>query len=337
MARLTEAQMRAPKTSSAIKILSILLFLAVIPLALSIHWSESLLNQLDRWLRPGHNANPRIGEENQLDPRALLDVCRTHQYTSEIISLDPLVIYINNFTSAQEAEELITIGSPDFTDSYISRSHGPNSLVSGRTSTSAPLPVEHPLVDCILSRARKFMGSMLLPDEPFSVPQLVRYFPGQKYDLHTDFWPEHQVLREGVNRGRRFNRVASFFIFLRDNCTGGYTNFPAVEPASPTTASSSLTSDIDLATWYGEKVAIGEKDAKPSGVKFKPIRGNAVFWVNVDKHGRGDRRVVHAGLPVGEGEKIGLNIWPRKWYGWEDGEAAREKKEKTRWSGEWKE
>ena len=28
----------------------------------------------------------------------------------------------------------------------------------------------------------------------------------------------------------------------------------------------------------------------------------------------GDRRVVHAGLPVGEGDKIGMNLWPRKFY-----------------------
>jgi prolyl 4-hydroxylase len=53
--------------------------------------------------------------------------------------------------------------------------------------------MEHPLVACLLIRARSFMGSILLPIEPFSTPQLVRYFPSQKYDLHTDFWPEHQI------------------------------------------------------------------------------------------------------------------------------------------------
>jgi prolyl 4-hydroxylase len=48
---------------------------------------------------------------------------------------------------------------------------------------------------------------------------------------------------------------------------------------------------------------------------------------------------VHAGLPVGEGEKIGLNIWPRKYFGYvddsdEDGEEAVVARQG--WSGKWK-
>ena len=39
--------------------------------------------------------------------------CESHKYTSEIVSLDPLVIYINNFTSFQEAEDLIKLGYVD--------------------------------------------------------------------------------------------------------------------------------------------------------------------------------------------------------------------------------
>ena len=45
-----------------------------------------------------------------LSPDGLLEACEMQQYTTEIISLDPLLIYINNFTSAQEAEELINLG-----------------------------------------------------------------------------------------------------------------------------------------------------------------------------------------------------------------------------------
>jgi len=171
---------------------------------------------------------------------------------------------------------------------------------------------------------------MLLPYEPFSVPQLVRYFPSQKYDLHTDFWPEHQVMNDGTDR--LFNRVASFFVFLRANCTEGYTYFPLVEP---TGASATMSAPGDeLEKWYGDKVARGEMDGEEKGVKFKPIQGNAVFWVNLNEKGEGDRRLVHAGLPVGEGEKIGLNIWPRKFFGRSGGEE--EIQESKGWSGKWK-
>lgn len=175
------------------------------------------------------------------------------------------------------------------------------------------------------------MGSMLLPHEPFSVPQLVRYEPRQKYDLHTDFWPEHQVINDGS--GRLFNRVASFFVFLGDNCTGGETYFPLVQPAFDT-----AKQPIDVDTLYGSKVIRGSMDGEEKGVKFKPLRGNALFWVNLNEKGEGDRRVVHAGLPVGEGEKIGMNLWPRKFFGRVDDlvDEDDDDNEGSGWSGNWK-
>ncbi|KAF2869459.1 hypothetical protein BDV95DRAFT_449150, partial [Massariosphaeria phaeospora] len=226
--------------------------------------------------------------------------CEAHKYTSEIVSLDPLVIYINNFTSPAEAQELINIGEPEFADSFITRARGDNQRATGRTSQSAPLPLAHPLVTCLLARARTFMGSMLQPSEPFSVPQLVRYFPSQKYDFHTDHWAQHQRDDEG----RHFNRVASFFVFLRDNCTQGETYFPLVDVLD---RDAGRGGELE-GRWRG-KVVRGEWEGERKGVKFRPVTGNAVFWVNMDGEGEGDRRVVHAGLPVGEGEKIGLNIW----------------------------
>ncbi len=45
------------------------------------------------------------------------------------------------------------------------------------------------------------------------------------------------------------------------------------------------------------------------GVTFRPIVGNAVFWKNVDEKGKGLTSMLHAGLPVTSGEKMGLNIW----------------------------
>lgn len=48
-----------------------------------------------------------------------------------------------------------------------------------------------------------------------------------------------------------------------------------------------------------------------SGVTFRPIARNAVFWRNM-KGGVGDRRTLHAGLPVQRGRKLGMNIWTRE-------------------------
>jgi prolyl 4-hydroxylase len=51
------------------------------------------------------------------------------------------------------------------------------------------------------------------------------------------------------------------------------------------------------------------------GVVFRPVQGNAVFWRNLKGSGKGwvgDRRTVHAGLPVQRGEKVGMNVWTRE-------------------------
>jgi prolyl 4-hydroxylase len=172
---------------------------------------------------------------------------------------------------------------------------------------------------------------MLLPHEPFSIPQLVRYFSGQKYNLHTDFWPQHQVMDDGS--GRLFNRAASFFVFLRANCSGGETWFPKVDATY--SSANRPAGDGDMENWYGDKVMREKRNGESSGVKFKPIVGNAIFWVNLNAEGEGDRRVVHAGLPVEDGEKIGLNIWPRRFFKNEN--RAGELEKGGSWGGKWKE
>jgi prolyl 4-hydroxylase len=47
-------------------------------------------------------------------------------------------------------------------------------------------------------------------------------------------------------------------------------------------------------------------------VTFRPIPGNAVFWQNLHGDGTGDRRTLHAGLPLTRGMKLGMNIWTRE-------------------------
>ena len=54
---------------------------------------------------------------------------------------------------------------------------------------------------------------------------------------------------------------------------------------------------------------------KVEGVVFKPIAGNAVFWENIRGDGMAWPETWHAGLPVKEGTKIGLNVW--SW--WQEG------------------
>lgn len=50
------------------------------------------------------------------------------------------------------------------------------------------------------------------------------------------------------------------------------------------------------------------------GIAFKPVKGNSLFWINLNKDGKGDENVWHAGLPLAGGRKTAMNIWPRRYY-----------------------
>lgn len=82
--------------------------------------------------------------------------------------------------------------------------------------------------------------------------------------------------------------------------TGGGTNFPLLD--APKTHEWCEFIDCD--------------EPWENGVTFRPIAGNAIFWMNMidDGTGRfvGDERVLHAGLPLTTGRKVGMNVWTRE-------------------------
>jgi hypothetical protein len=101
----------------ALKVAIFLLF-AVLPFTLPMYWPNQLVPSLQTYIPPHlqqwflrFKQTKSSGEEDiRLSPEAVLKACPMHQYTTSIISLSPLVVYISNFTSLPEAEELIDIG-----------------------------------------------------------------------------------------------------------------------------------------------------------------------------------------------------------------------------------
>jgi prolyl 4-hydroxylase len=95
----------------------VIFLFAFVPLALPSYWTDRLVpslqpyipQQLLGWLAETPEDKITKGE-TRISLEELVSTCSTHQYTSQIISLDPLVIYINDFISVLEAEELIDIG-----------------------------------------------------------------------------------------------------------------------------------------------------------------------------------------------------------------------------------
>lgn len=224
-------------------------------------------------------------------------MCEPQKYRTEIVSLDPLVIYIHDFFSTRDISNILKVGQDRFNPSVV---HQNGRMVQNpyRTSTSAVLPAKDPAVSCVLERSKKFLGTVLDPDEDeMGVPQLVQYTKGQEYNLHHDWMRIPQAAFDGSPR--TFNRVASFFVILQDTCEGGETWFPLVKPVSD-------LSEDDYGTRLWHKHEEG-------GLTFKPVAGNAIFWVNLFANGTGDTRTVHAGMPVTGGLKTAMNIWPRKY------------------------
>ncbi|KAI1382842.1 uncharacterized protein F4822DRAFT_435217 [Hypoxylon trugodes] len=240
-------------------------------------------------------------EQQASPPSSSSFSCLPHTYTTEIISLDPLLIYIDSFLSPTDISALLEAGEPEFAPSQVYK-RGRNQGTSDRTSSSAGLPRNNPAVQCVLNRAETFLGAMLDSSrDDIGPPQLVRYTSGQRFNRHHDWYKNPQPTRKGMlGRGRTWNRIASFFAILEDQCTGGETWFPFVN-----------TTALPMVDAEGRPLWRRHEDG---GSAFRPVAGNALFWVNLFNNGTGDDRTVHAGLPVEDGLKTAMNIWPRKFY-----------------------
>lgn len=222
--------------------------------------------------------------------------CPEHLYNVQIFSEDPLIIYIPEFITESEASHLESISANRFTSSQIADQTGQQQLASTRTSRSTSLNSDQ-VVRCIEERALQFQGY----DKPrthLEPLQAVQYSLGENYKPHTDWFtsPTQTTQQYGGNR------LTSFFVYIAasPDIVGGGTQFPLLDAPKNERWCEYVNCD---AGW-------------DEGVTFRPIARNAVFWKNLKKgkgeSGVGDRRTLHAGLPVQRGSKLGMNIWTRE-------------------------
>lgn len=146
--------------------------------------------------------------------------------------------------------------------------------------------------------------------------QLVRYFGGQEYQPHYD-WFGNDTDGDVKELKRGGQRMTSFFVYLLDNCTLGETSFNRVnlEKEFVERHCDIITCDPQDYEYAGRTDEIDPANHRLGGLKVKPKKGNAVFWHNVmvgSEDDEGDIMTYHAGLPVGEGEKMAINIWTRR-------------------------
>ncbi|KAK2589641.1 hypothetical protein QQS21_012681 [Conoideocrella luteorostrata] len=204
-----------------------------------------------------------------------------HGYESQIVSRDPLIMYINNFLSISEASHFLHLSEGKFQPSPLYR--GDDVLIDETRRLSEFVEVKRDdLVKRVERRARKFQGWRRKSTQ-LQPPRVQKYKEGGFLDYHYDWDP---LVDDG-------NRVTTFMIYLTDNCTGGETNFSRVKKFKDPRWCSSI---LDCNSTY-------------PGITFRPVAGSAVFWENMYPNGSLHDKVIHAALPVLSGEKIGLNLW----------------------------
>ncbi|KAF2014694.1 hypothetical protein BU24DRAFT_493236 [Aaosphaeria arxii CBS 175.79] len=215
--------------------------------------------------------------------------CEDHDYRVHVLAREPLVIYIEGFVSEEEAGHVVEMSEPNFVPSTVWTEGKETLNASVRKSEKARLDRDH-VVRCIEERARRFQGWR--PHVFVEKLWAQRYRASGHYAYHYD-WSTATASS---------GRVSSFMVYLEANCTGGGTNFPRLK----------MPGDESWCRFLECEGEGGEEGERREGVTFKAIKGNAVYWENLRSDGSGYKESWHAGLPVKEGVKIGLNIW--SWY-----------------------
>ncbi|KAI0417282.1 2OG-Fe(II) oxygenase family oxidoreductase [Xylaria grammica] len=231
---------------------------------------------------------------------ALLN-CSPDAYSVHILSKAPLVVYIENFLSLDERKHLLQISEPLFEPStFTNDGQQTRRDILIRDSEVALIPRTH-IVRCIEARARSFQGWR--DDLWIERLRTQRYGPGQHYTHHFDWG----------SSARGWGRLSSFMVWVEaDDIEGGGTEFPRLQRNGPDQHWCRWVEcpNPDSANLGGGKTK--KEEGEPiTGVIFKAVPGNAVFWENFrpDGTGRGWQEAWHAGLPVKRGIKVGLNIW----------------------------
>ncbi|ANY21225.1 2OG-Fe(II) oxygenase superfamily protein [Tsuneonella dongtanensis] len=144
-----------------------------------------------------------------------------------------------------------------------------------RTSYSGDLDANEPLVKAISRRIDDLLGINPICGESI---QAQRYFPGQQFKPHNDWFYTDQDYWKG-ERKRGGQRAWTAMAFLNKVDKGGETHFVEV------------------------------------GAKIEPKPGVLLVWNNALPDGSPNENTLHAGTPVVEGVKYVLTKWyrTRRW------------------------
>lgn len=186
----------------------------------------------------------------------------------------PRVVLFGNVLSHAECDELVAQSQHKLTRSeVVDPATGDFKLDKARTSEGTHfLRAETTLIDTLEQRVASLTGIPLENQEPL---QILHYGIGGEYEPHYDYFSEDSI-GESKQLKHGGQRVATLIMYLNDVQAGGATLFPQL------------------------------------GIETKPRKGCAVYFENVNEAGEIDPRTLHAGAPVGKGEKWIATKWIRE-------------------------
>lgn len=223
----------------------------------------------------------------------------------KVVSSSPRIYLLDNFLSAAECE---------FLKAQVSGRLEPAKVVQ-KTDQKFDLQTslrnneqiwlsqkeerEIPILRHILKRVHRMAH---VPDEDAEALQIGRYSLGQKYELHLDSDPVHDV-----------SRPATMIVYLNDVEQGGETIF-ALTPEAKKACKSSFHEDVPGDQRFGVANCC-EADSPQGGSKgllrIAAKRGRAVLFFNHHASGKQDSSAEHAACPIIRGEKWIAQRWFR--------------------------
>lgn len=192
-----------------------------------------------------------------------------------LFALDaPRVLLFDGLLAPEECDELIELSRARLQRSTVVNAvTGDYDVHPDRTSRGTHFQRgENALVRKIERRIGELVGCPVEQGEPL---QILHYLPGAEYKPHYDFFdPDFEGNDKVLAMGGQ--RIATLVMYLSDVGAGGATTFP------------------DL------------------GLAVAPRKGNAVYFAYADDAGALDRRTLHGGAPVADGEKWIATKWIRE-------------------------
>lgn len=180
---------------------------------------------------------------------------------------------IDDFLSDFECQELIKLIDIDARRSTTA-TQDPNKFAEVIENRTSYTSDLHENKSLIISDINTRMSSILnIPLSKAEALQGQRYEVGQQFKDHFDWFDGKNFFTYLKDQG---NRTYTFMVYLNDDLEGGETEFPKLD------------------------------------IKYKPKKGMAVLWKNLQDDGSGNRLVLHAGRPVTKGKKYILTKWFRQ-------------------------